>query len=681
MTRAAAALLPRMVRAIPCSRWMCGRRPGAHADRGCTTLALGDRRRSRLRPRAALLALFDQRRSRRRAAPVVHGPRGCAQFALVALAFALLCAPPAFGQAELLQTGDAEAAANAGAETGSAESEAAARAARTRELLLSPRDTMHTLLVSMHALWSDPQAWERAVATLDAANLEEQQARERVRLLYAALNRIEEVDVARLPDRTQAQGMLRYRYFPDPQRDRKLLASLGEVPAGGIELVRGEDEAWRFSAETVAGIPALHRQVERFAPLAGKEILTVGDWIEARLPEALTERRLLNVKYWAWIALFLVILLGLVTDLLTRSVLAGVSRRWADRIAGGRTPEQLRAALRPVGFTAAVLVWMLPVHFLGLPPAAERVLSSALNVLLVVLLTFSAWRAIDLVEATLLLKAERTPSPIDNLLVVLVSRAVKIFVLVMGVIYTADVFGIPIVPLLASLTVAGVGISFAAKDTLENFFGSIAVALDSPFGIGDWVVVDGKEGTVERVGLRSTQIRSFYDSQITVPNSNLVRTSVDNYGRRTYRRWSTVIGLQYDTEPEKLVAFTEGVCELVRTHPCTRKDYFHVRCNEFGPSSLDILLYVFFEVPDWSAELRERERLFLDIVRLAARLGVQFAFPTRTVHLAPAEEGAGAEGDGAGATGTGGAAPDGFADARGREIGVQAARELLQRSS
>lgn len=605
------------------------------------------------------------RRVSGRCAPGAHAARCCAPPWHAALALALFCASPAFGQAELLQTG-AEAAAPPGSEAATGVSPAA----RYRALLLSPSDTMHTLLVSMHALWSDPQAWERAVATLDAVGLDEQQARERVRLLYAVLNRIEEVDVGRLPDRAQAEGLLRYRYFPDSRRDRELLAALGEVPAGGIELVRGDDDAWRFSAETVAGIPALHRQVERFVPLAGKEVLTVSDWIEARLPAALTERRLLEVAYWAWIALFLVILLGLVTDLLTRSVLAGVSRRWADRIAGGRTPEQLRAALRPVGFTAAVLVWMLPVHFLGLPPVAERVLSSALNVLLVLLLTFSAWRTIDLVEATLLLKAERTPSPIDNLLVVLVSRAIKIFVLVMGVIYTADVFGIPIVPLLASLTVAGVGISFAAKDTLENFFGSIAVALDSPFGIGDWVVVDGKEGTVERVGLRSTQIRSFYDSQITVPNSNLVRTSVDNYGRRKYRRWSTVIGLQYDTDPEKLVAFTEGVCELVRTHPCTRKDYYHVRCNEFGPSSLDIMLYVFFEVPDWSAELRERERLFLDIVRLAGRLGVQFAFPTRTVHVAPAEGGAGAAG-----------AEPGFADARGRESGVQAARDLLQRPS
>jgi MscS family membrane protein len=214
---------------------------------------------------------------------------------------------------------------------------------------------------------------------------------------------------------------------------------------------------------------------------------------------------------------------------------------------------------------------------------------------------------------------------------------VKLFVLTMGLIYAADALNIPIAPLLASLTVAGVGFSFAAKDTVENFFGSVAVILDRPFDIGDWVVIGETEGIIEQVGFRSTRIRTFYNSQVTVPNSNLVRASVDNYGRRRYRRWRTTLCLQYDTTPDQLISFTEGVRELIRLHPYTRKDYYQVWCNEFGESSLDVMLYMFFEVPDWNTELRERERLFLDIVRLANRLQVQFAFPTRTLHVFPGE--------------------------------------------
>ena len=219
-----------------------------------------------------------------------------------------------------------------------------------------------------------------------------------------------------------------------------------------------------------------------------------------------------------------------------------------------------------------------------------------------------------------------------------IRNARNVFLLVFvafGLIYGAQSLHINIVPLITGLGIGGLAFAFAAKDTIENFFGSIAVILDRPFEVGDWVVIDGTEGTVVELGFRSTRIRTFYDSLITVPNAALVRATVDNYGRRRYRRWKTYIGIQYDTPPEKMVQFVEGIRQIIRDHPHTRKDYFHVYYNQFGASSLDILLYVFHEVPDWSVELQERERLFIDIFKLAADVGVSFAFPTQTVHIAP----------------------------------------------
>jgi len=94
-----------------------------------------------------------------------------------------------------------------------------------------------------------------------------------------------------------------------------------------------------------------------------------------------------------------------------------------------------------------------------------------------------------------------------------------------------------------------------------------------------------------------------------------------------------VLGITYDTPPEKIDAFCEGIRDLVRGHPYTRKDYFHVYLNDFGSYSLQILVYVFFATPDWATELRERHRLGVDIIRLATDLGVKFAFPTQTLYL------------------------------------------------
>ena len=123
-----------------------------------------------------------------------------------------------------------------------------------------------------------------------------------------------------------------------------------------------------------------------------------------------------------------------------------------------------------------------------------------------------------------------------------------------------------------------------------------------------------------------------------MPNANLIRANVDNFGRRSYRRIKTNLSLTYDTPPEKIEAFCEGIREIIRCHPHTRKDYYHVYFNQFNSSSLDILLYCFLDVSEWAIELRERQRLFLDIVRLANRLKLSFAFPTQSLHMVKPED-------------------------------------------
>jgi MscS family membrane protein len=205
------------------------------------------------------------------------------------------------------------------------------------------------------------------------------------------------------------------------------------------------------------------------------------------------------------------------------------------------------------------------------------------------------------------------------------------------VVWIAENLDMDIAALVAGLGIGGVALALASKDTVENFFGALSILADRPFQVGDWIVMNDIEGTVVEVGFRTTRVRTFYNSLITFPNSMLIRTAVDNLGAREYRRIKETIGVAYDTPPEKLEAFLEGIREIVRRHPYTRKDYFHVYFHRFGDSALDILLYIFVKTPDWATELRERQRLLLDILRLANELGVEFAFPTRTLHLVQGE--------------------------------------------
>ena len=242
-------------------------------------------------------------------------------------------------------------------------------------------------------------------------------------------------------------------------------------------------------------------------------------------------------------------------------------------------------------------------------------------------------RLADILQLFLVGKAKKTATKYDDLIAPLIGRTVKVGVAIIGVLSIAEILSLPLASLLTGLGIGGIAIAMAAKDTIANIFGSITVVSDRPFNIGDWVVIDNMEGTVEDLGFRSTKIRTFYNSLISVPNSILLTAPVDNLGRRQYRRYKTVLSVQYDTPPEKIEAFTAGVKTLLDNHPSSRKDFYLVHLNEFSASSLDILLYCFFKVPTWNDELKARENLMLDILKLAKELSIEFAFPTQTVHL------------------------------------------------
>ncbi|GAG38726.1 unnamed protein product, partial [marine sediment metagenome] len=173
----------------------------------------------------------------------------------------------------------------------------------------------------------------------------------------------------------------------------------------------------------------------------------------------------------------------------------------------------------------------------------------------------------------------------------------------------------------------------AAKDTIANLFGSFTIFLDRPFQIGDWVIIDGTEGTVEDVGFRSTRIRTFYKSLVTLPNSNVAAATIDNMGKRNYRRINLVLGLTYDTPPERMQAFVEGIRAVLQANPRIWHDSYEVYFNNFGDSSLDVLVYCFLNVPSWSEELRQRHNVLMEFLRLASELGVSFAFPTQSLYV------------------------------------------------
>ena len=362
----------------------------------------------------------------------------------------------------------------------------------------------------------------------------------------------------------------------------------------------------------------------------------------------IVDEAVLGVRYYQWIGLALIIFLAVTFDFILRSIVRVITRRYIRKEEDGQTQSDTSALVgklaRPLGLTGgAILAWFL-IALLELPITADQIFRTATKALALLAGTWSIYRLVDVVAEFFARRAAKTKNTYDDLLIPLIRKAIKIFVVAYGLVFIAESFSLPITSLVAGLGIGGLAFAFAAKDTIENFFGSVAVIVDSPFVVGDWIVVGDVEGTVEELGFRSTRVRTFYNSLVTVPNATLVRATVDNYGKRRFRRFRTMLQIEYGTPPDTIEAFCEGVREIVRQHPYTRKDYYEVHLNGFGAHSLDILLYVFFRVPDWSVELQERQRLMLDIIRLAQKLGVAFAFPTQTLHIQRVEDGAPFEG-------------------------------------
>jgi MscS family membrane protein len=343
----------------------------------------------------------------------------------------------------------------------------------------------------------------------------------------------------------------------------------------------------------------------------------------------------LGLSYTQWLALVFILVLGLMVKVLVRFLAPPLSKPIQKWFIPKDKSDHKIILSKSFSSTAMAATWLIALNYSDFPASLTLTLIVASKTLLTLSLIWFLWKTVDYLSETLRAKADATQTKFDDLLIPFIRTGLRIFVLLVGMVLGAEILHLPLKSIVAGLGIGSLAFALAAKDTIENLFGSVTVLLDRPFHIGDWVVIDGVEGTVEKLGFRSTRIRTFYNSQVTLPNSTLINAVVDNMGEREYRRIKTNIGISYNTPTEHVDLFCQGIRDIVLQHPYTRKDYFQVYLNQFGPSSLDILLYIFVKVPDWSTELREKERLFLDIMNLAQSMNIEFAYPTQTLYMNP----------------------------------------------
>ncbi len=391
-----------------------------------------------------------------------------------------------------------------------------------------------------------------------------------------------------------------------------------------IHLVkRPQSDQWVFSDASVAAIEEAHSDTFRFGTGALLKFLP-----------KLGHKKIMGLFVFQYLAILILALLSAIiykmftylSEILLRKVLmtSGFSET---------SHESLIPIARPVSVFIIVLLLVLFVPVLQLPPSYSHYVIMSLRVMLPLMGTIIVYRFVNVLAVYLSKLAERTDSTLDDQMVPLIRKTLKTFVVITGTLFILENLEVPILPLLTGLSIGGLAFALAAQDTIKNFFGSLMIFIDRPFQIGDWVTSGDVDGTVEEVGFRSSRVRTFRNSLMYIPNGKLADSTIDNHGLRKYRRFYTKIGITYDTPPALMETFVEGLRQIVKKHPNTNKENYHIYFNDLGASSLEILFYIFFEVPTWGEELQARHEVLLDIMKLGEKLGVNFAFPTQTLHV------------------------------------------------
>ncbi|MBS0638895.1 MAG: mechanosensitive ion channel family protein [Proteobacteria bacterium] len=468
--------------------------------------------------------------------------------------------------------------------------------------------------------------------------------RERILQFREILDRIPLPDPADIPDAAamESRPVKRWRL---PGTDIEFVLSTSGPRAGDYVLTPETIERLPDYYQRVKDLPYKSGPAQRlvdtyhqFAPGSNSTVFEIFEGSPIGLSTVLPMRWMLAWPDWSrtWIggaAAWQWIGIGV-------GILFGWAFLWLCNRLGRRFAAQAEDAPRRRWHTLPVPIGILLLSALFVPTFATILhLSNTPRIVIAVLATgalylSAAWIGVagSAIAGDMIVGAEKLGlRSLDGQLIRLGSRLVGILLAVAALIRGADELGIPAYSVLAGLGVGGLAVALAAKDSLANLLGSMLIMFEKPFRIGHYIKLSNHEGTVEDVGFRSTRIRTPDNSLISIPNDTVINTTVENLTLRPKRRQRFSVGVTYDTPRETLVSFAAAIRAAIEEHELVAPDGIQVSLNALADSSLDILVIFHLAVTDYTAELRGRHDILLRIMELAEEMGVEFAYPTRTL--------------------------------------------------
>ena len=346
----------------------------------------------------------------------------------------------------------------------------------------------------------------------------------------------------------------------------------------------------------------------------------------------LNQHAALGQPLWKYVASLIYILLAFCVSWFLDFVVGAWLHRLATQTKTAYDDLLLQLLRGPIKVVAFVIFLNIGLGIFDWPTRAQLILSRGLIVIVACSVTYVA---IKLVELLLGLWREKIMSAQDRvfaeLLFPLLNKLAKVAIVIAAVVATAENLDIHITSLLAGLSVGGLALGLAAQDTVANLFGAVAIFLDKPFHLGDTIKVEGVEGAVESIGLRSTRIRNADGFHVTIPNKTMGNAIITNVTRRPTIRTELNLGLTHHTPVEKVKRATAMLEEIFRANPKTAEVL--ISFNKFTDSALNILVVHVWDGTDAKEHFAQLQAWNLQIKKRFEAEQIELAFPTRTVHL------------------------------------------------
>ncbi|MBU4344816.1 MAG: mechanosensitive ion channel family protein [Desulfobacteraceae bacterium] len=351
--------------------------------------------------------------------------------------------------------------------------------------------------------------------------------------------------------------------------------------------------------------------------------------------QTVVEFEIIGNKLWRIFALFGIILIAFLIGKITKHIL----QKSAIQFEGMECPITaitMNSIARGVVFLFAAIGISTGLLFLDLATKVAEVSKTVSAIFLSVSIGYLLYWLADVPSVWLAKMSTKTESKLDDMLVPIVRKSLRATIIILVLVQIAQTLSDkPITSIIAGLGIGGLAVALAAQDTIKNFFGSVILFIDKPFEVGNRIVIDGHDGPVEEVGLRSTKIRTLDGHLVTIPNGELANKSIQNIGKRPYIRRIANLTITYDTSPEKVERALAIVKELLNNHEGMHEDFPpRIYFNDFNADSLNILVIYWYHPPDYWDCMAFTESFNKEVFRRFNEEGIDFAFPTQTLYLA-----------------------------------------------